>query len=304
MKNTILITGHKGLIGSACVRHAKDKYEVLTMDFDIRNESLVDRWFRTNTPQYVINCAAKVGGVRANRDQPVDFLRDNLAIQSAIINASAEFGVEKLVSLGTSCLFPRDAPLPVREESLLTGPFDQSVQSYAIAKLAGYALCKAYHFQNGKNFTTACPSNIYGIGDNYGPSAHVIPALMMKLLESVKSGAPMTVWGDGTAIREFLYADDCASAIITVLEHWNKPDAINIGTGIGISIKELVDTIFGVTGFNPGVIWDDSQPTGIQNKTFDISKLTNMGWKPKIDFGEGLALTWKDLLSNPNPRNK
>lgn len=300
----VLITGHRGLLGRACVKKLVWDHQVVTIDGDLRDPVLVYEWFSNNKPDYVINCAAKVGGVKVNRDLPVDFLADNLAIQSAVIGASHKFEVKKLVSIGTSCLFPKDAPLPVSEDSLLTGPFDPSVQAYAIAKLAGYALCKAYHDQYGKNFMTACPSNLYGPGDNYGPSAHVIPALMSKLKDSIATGKPMTVWGDGSAIREFLYVDDAAEAIATVLEKWNKPDAINVGTGVGISIRELVNTLIEITGARPSVIWDKSQPTGIQNKTFNIAKLTSLGWRAKTNFAMGLDATWQDFIRQKHPRSK
>lgn len=300
----ILITGHRGLLGSACVRRLSLAHKIVTIDGDLRDRETVMEWFAWNRPDYVINCAAKVGGVKANRDQPVDFLKDNLAIQTNVIEASSNFGIEKLVSIGTSCLFPKDAPLPVSEDSLLTGPFDPSVQAYAIAKLSGYALCKAYHDQYGKNFMTACPSNLYGPGDNYGPSAHVIPAIMKRLLESIRNNEPLVVWGNGTAIREFLFVDDAAAAIQVILDKWNKPDAINVGTGVGISIRALVTILMEVAGGNVPVVWDNSQPTGIQNKTFDISKLKSLGWSPSTAFIDGIEATWKDFTTNPSHRSK
>ena len=301
---TLLVTGHRGLLGSAIARKAAHNgYQVLTANgTDLRDEYSTRVWFLHNKPNFVINCAAKVGGVKANRDFPVDFLNDNIKIQSSVIRACAECGVEKLVSIGTSCLFPKDAPVPVCEDSLLTGPFEQSVQAYAIAKLAGHALSKAYHDQYGKNFMTACPSNIYGKGDNYGETAHVIPALMRKIKASIDTGAPLKVWGNGTAIREFIYADDAADAILTVLEKWNKPDAINVGTGIGLSIARLVNAMISIIGAKLDVEWDNSQPTGIQNKTFNIDKLTSLGWSPKIGIMEGLAETWSDFINDKNPR--
>lgn len=300
---TLLVTGHKGLLGSAIARRAAGRYQVLTADrIDLRDEYCTRIWFLHNKPELVINCAAKVGGVKANRDFPVDFLNDNIKIQSSVIRACAECGVEKLVSIGTSCLFPKDAPVPVCEDSLLTGPFEQSVQAYAIAKLAGHALCKAYHDQRGKNFMTACPSNIYGKGDNYGETAHVIPALMRKIKASIATGEPLNVWGDGSAIREFIYADDAADAILTIMEKWNRPEAINVGTGVGVSIKTLVESMLQITGARPEVEWDYSQPTGIQNKTFNIDKLTSLGWKPRIGLMEGLAETWSDFINDKNPR--
>lgn len=295
----LFISGHRGLLGKACIRRLGVKYDIVMFNGDITNEHYFREWFEDVRPNYVINCAAKVGGVRANRDYPVEFITTNLKIQNAVIENSYDYDVEKLIQIGTSCLFPKDAPLPVSEDSLLTGPFDPSVQAYAIAKLAGYALCRAYRDQHGKNFMTASPSNLFGPGDNYGPSAHVIPAIMSRLLDSIRTGGPLVVWGDGTAIREFLYVDDAADALGVVLENWNKPDVINIGTGVGISIRDLVDALIEVTGAsNVDVVWDTSQPTGIQNKTFDISKLKSLGWSPSVEFKEGLARTWHDFTHN------
>lgn len=301
---SILVTGHKGLLGGALCHRLDREFRVLTSDLDYRDEKQVRWWFSVHRPNYVINCAAKVGGVRANRDLPVDFLANNLAIQSAVISVSHDYKVEKLISIGTSCLFPKDAPLPVSEDSLLTGPFEPSVQAYAIAKLAGYALCKAYHDQYGDNFMTACPSNLYGFGDNYGPSAHVIPALMSRLRHAISKGEPLTVWGDGSAVREFLFVDDAADAIVTVLHKWNRPDAINVGTGEGVSIRGLVEMLIAATRAPVEVVWDTAQPTGIQNKTFDISKLSSLGWKPSIKLRDGLWRTWLNYINTPNPRMK
>ncbi len=252
----------------------------------------------------MIHCAAKVGGIKANRDFPVDFLVENLDIQNNVFKAAVEFEVEKLIFIGTSCLYPRNATLPVTEESLMTGPFEEDVASYATAKLAGYAMCKAYSKQYGRNFTTLAPCNLYGLGDNYGPSSHVIPSLIRKVHESSKSRAPVVVYGDGTAIREFLYADDAADAIHFVLNGWNKPDLINVGSGIGTNIRSLVAAIIEASGANVEVVWDRYAPTGIQNKTFNISKIHHLGWGAKHSLQEGLAKTWQDYISSPHHRNK
>ncbi len=300
----LLISGHRGLLGSACVRRFQDKYQVLTFEGDLTDLSLLRCWWTTNRPDYVIHCAAKVGGIKANRDFPVDFLVDNLKIQSAVIHACFDFDVEKLVFVGTSCLYPKNCPLPVTEESLLTGPFEPDVASYAAAKLAGYEMCRAYAHQYGKNFMTVAPCNLYGQGDNYGPSAHVIPALIKRVFECAKTKAPVVVWGDGSQVREFLYADDAADAISFVLEGWNKPDIINIGSGIGTSIRSLVETILLVSGVKVDVVWDRHAPTGIQNKTFKPDKLRHLGWGPEHDLKSGLAKTIMDYASTTKHRFK
>lgn len=299
---TLLVTGHKGLLGSACVRRLSSKYQILTFDGNILDQGLFNTWLKWHKPDSIIHCAAKVGGVKSNRDFPVDFISENLKIQEVVIGQAHREGINNLVFVGTSCLFPKDAPVPVSEDSLLTGPFESSVQAYAIAKLAGYAMCKAYATQYGRNYMTVCPSNIFGPGDNYGESAHVIPALMRKFRHSIKTKDRLVVWGDGSAIREFIYADDAADAIGVVLEKWNRPDVINIGTGEGCSIAELVYTLRQVTGGadkTGEIVWDKSQPTGIHNKTFDITRLKSLGWGPKVTFREGLDRTWRDFINNP-----
>ncbi len=201
--------------------------------------------------------------------------------------------------MATSCLFPKDAPVPVKEPSLLTGPFESSVQAYAIAKLAGWALCKAYAEQYGRNYMTVCPSNLYGPKDNYGPSAHVIPALIKRMHDAMKMEEGLVVWGDGSAIREFLYVDDAADAIGIVLEKWNKPDPINLGSGVGTSIRQLVDKLSETMRFKGDVTWDVSQPTGIPHKTFDISNLKSLGWSPRWSLEDGLKGAVLDFLTQP-----
>lgn len=298
----IFVSGHRGLLGSACVRHFKKNHEVVVFEGDITDLSLFYCWMRQHKPEAIINCAAKVGGVKANRDRPVDFLLGNLLIQNSVIKAAFDFECEKLVFIATSCLYPKFALIPVEEESLLTGKFEPDVQAYAIAKLAGHELCNAYRSQFGKNFTTVAPCNLYGIGDNYGPSAHVIPGLMNRVLECSKSHKPLSVWGDGNQVREFLFADDCAEAIEFVLNKWNSPDLINIGSGLGTSIKILVDLILGVSGIDLDVVYDKTKPIGIYHKTFSVKKIQKLGWGPIHSLEEGLKKTWADFVNNKNPR--
>lgn len=300
---TVLVTGHRGLLGSACVRHFSKNYEVLTIDGNLLDPEVVKAYFALLTPDYVIHCAAKVGGVNANRTKPVEFLTQNLLIQNNVISTAAQSGVEKLVFVGTSCMYPRNTDLPVSEESLLTGKLESSVEAYAIAKIAGWRLCKAYSEQYGKNFVTVNPSNIYGINDNYRlEDGHVIPALISKLHKAVQEKGTLHVWGTGRAVREFIYADDAARAIAVILKNYNSPEVINVGTGVGTSISGLVDAVCGVIGMPQDIFWDTSKPEGIPQKTFNISKLEALGWKPETTLAEGLKLTYKDYLTNPNIR--
>ncbi len=300
----MLITGSRGLLGSACMRKLWHKYDLLVYPDNLLNEAKFRRWMVDNKPKYVIHCAAKVGGVKSNQDNPVEFLDQNLRIQGNVITSSADLGVEKLIFIGTSCLFPRNASIPVKEESLLSGPFEPAVEAYAVAKLAGWRLCKAYAEEYGKNFMTVAPSNLYGMGDNHGNSAHVIPALMSRIKYAIDTNTDLVAWGDGSAIREFLYVDDAAEAIGIVIEKWNSPELINIGTGQGTTIKELVEALQEVSGFKGKIIWDSSQPTGIPKKTFDVSKLTSLGWTPKTNLRQGLEKTWQSFTSTITPRTK
>jgi len=297
-----LVTGHRGLLGSACVRHFSKEHKVVTYNGDLTYAPMFYEFMRSARPEAIIHCAAKVGGVKSNRDRPVDFLLANTKMQNVVMQAAHEFYIEKLVFIATSCLYPKNALLPVSEESLLTGPFEPDVQAYAVAKLAGYELCKAYNRQFSRNFMTVAPCNLYGINDNYGPSAHVIPALINKVYEANKTKSPVVVWGDGSAIREFLFADDCADAIDHVFKFWNKPDIINIGSGCGTNIRTLIETIKKVSGLNVEVKWDSSQPTGIYRKTFNTNKIQSLGWGPLHNLEEGLKKTWDDFIHTTNPR--
>lgn len=298
----LLITGHRGLLGSACVRRLGLKHDILTYDGDLVDYEGFLGCVCDNNPDGIIHCAARVGGVKSNRDNPVDYLVLNQFIQLSVIRAAFFYGVSKLVFVGTSCMYPRDCKTPVKEEYLFTGPLEPSVEAYAIAKIAGYELCKAYHQQHGCNFMTVAPSNLYGPGDRYDESSHVIPALIMKMAEAIKNHQPMEVWGNGEQVREFLYSDDAADAIGVVLEKWNTPDLINIGTGYGTTIRGLVDHLNWVAGAGVEVVWDESQPTGIPKKTFDVSKIHNLGWKPAHTLSEGLLKTWEDYNCSPNRR--
>ncbi len=300
----VLVTGHRGLLGSACVRRIGLQHEVVVYHGDLTGIIDFQLFLKSSKPDAIIHCAAKVGGVKANRDYPVEFLSQNLKIQSSVIGSAAKLEIPKLVFVGTSCLYPRDTEIPVKESSLMTGPFEPAVEAYSVAKLAGYELCKAFTDEYGFNYGTVCPSNIYGPGDNYGESAHVIPALISRMKAAIDKNEDLTVWGDGSAIREFIYSDDAADAISLVLELEKIPRIMNIGTGAGTSIKDLVFFLTSVSGFNNNVIWDTNQPTGIPKKTFDISKLSSLGWKPRTDLITGLEKTWQNFISNENIRLK
>lgn len=244
-------------------------------------------------PDVIVHCAAKVGGVNANRLRPISFLSDNLDIQGAVINAAGEMKIPKLVFIGSSCMFPTDALLPVKEESLLTGKLNDSVEAYAIAKIAGWRLCKAWREEAGLDYITVCPSNIYGPGDKYNEDSHVIPALIRRAAAAQGS---LEVWGDGSAVREFIYCDDVARAIDVAIEKWSSPEPLNIGTGISTTIKEAVDLI--IQEVKPGlsVKWLTDMPQGVPRKTFDISTLSSLGWTPQISLGDGLKLAVSDFL--------
>ncbi len=301
--DSLLITGHRGLLGSACVRMLSGKYNVVVFEGDLLDQSLFRCWMSTNRPRRVIHCAAKVGGVKSNRDLPVEFLTQNLKIQSNVIEGAYDLGVEDLVFVGSSCLFPRNATTPVSEEALLTGPFEPSVEAYAVAKLAGYELCKAYKDEYIKRFITVCPANLYGPGDNYGPSAHVVPALIKRISDCKRTGEPLIVWGDGSAVREFMYVDDAAQAIGLALLLFDG-DILNIGTGVGTTIKDLVYMLVAIAGGGIEVVFDESQPTGIPKKTFNISKLANLGFTPKTSLIQGLEKTWQDFNKSSSFRCK
>lgn len=295
----ILITGHKGLVGQACVRHFNQEGIELILDekreVDLRNIDETLQWFERHFPDYIIHCAAKVGGVLANKTYPVEFYMDNVQIQNSVLRSACLVGAKKMVSLATSCLFPNNAPVPVCEESLMSGDFEESVSAYATAKLGGFRLSQAFSKEYGCNFMTGCPANVFGIGDTYHEiNSHVVPALIMKFHKAIQEGGSVEVWGDGSAVRELIFADDVASSIETIMDKWNKPDLINIGTGISTSIAELVNELVKISGFKGGVVFDRSKPTGINRKTFNIDKISALGWKPKYNLTDALAITWDD----------
>jgi len=300
----IWIAGHRGMVGAALARQLqKEDCEILTVGrdvLDLRDSGAVHRWMKANAPQALVLAAAKVGGIVANDSWPADFLYDNLAIENAIIHGAFEAKVEKLLFLGSSCIYPKFAPQPITEDALLTGPLEPTNEWYAIAKIAGIKLCQAYRRQHGADFISAMPTNLYGPGDNFDlTSSHVIPALMRKAHEAKLSGAKsMTIWGSGTPRREFLHVDDCAGALIFLLKTYSGDIHVNVGSGTDITIDELARTIMTAVGFDGDLVHDASKPDGTPRKLMSNAKLSALGWGPKISLSDGLRSTYEWFVAN------
>lgn len=305
----IFVAGHRGLVGSALVRRlaAGGFTNVLKRDraqLDLMHEQAVRDFFAKEKPALVILAAAKVGGIKANSDQPVKFLIDNLEIQNNVIAAAHESAVRKFLFLGSSCIYPKHAPQPIPESALLSGPLEPTNEAYAIAKIAGIKLCQAYAREYGSNFVSAMPTNLYGPNDNFDlETSHVLAALLRKAHEARKSGArELVVWGTGQPRREFLHVDDLASACLFLLEKYDSPEIINVGWGEDISIRELAELICDVIGFDGELAWDTTRPDGTPRKLLDITKLRNLGWQPTISLRDGIASTYDWFLKNCAPR--
>jgi GDP-L-fucose synthase len=300
----VWVAGHRGMVGAALVRQlGREDCTIQTVGrdvLDLRDGGAVLSWMRNNRPQVVILAAAKVGGIVANDTWPADFLYDNLAIENAIIHGAFETGVEKLLFLGSSCIYPKFAPQPITEEALLTGPLEPTNEWYAIAKIAGIKLCQAYRRQHGCDFISAMPTNLYGPGDNFDlTSSHVIPALMRKAHEAKLAGAEsMTIWGSGTPRREFLHVDDCASALIFLLKNYSGDQHVNVGSGTDVTIDELARLVMEAVGFSGTLEHDTSKPDGTPRKLMSNEKLTGMGWRKAIGLKDGLAGTYCWFLQN------
>jgi GDP-L-fucose synthase len=269
-------------------------------ELDLRNQQAVNGFFAAEKPEYVFLAAAKVGGIMANNSFRADFIYENMMIQNNVIHASYLNGVRKLMFLGSSCIYPKMAPQPLKEEYLLTGPLEYTNEPYAIAKIAGIKMCDAYRAQYGCRFISVMPTNLYGPNDNYDlNNSHVLPALIRKFHEAKLNGAPqVTIWGTGTPKREFLHADDLADACVFLMEHYDEEGLVNIGTGEDLEIAELADMIRGVVGYNGDVVYDISKPDGTPRKLMDVSKLHGLGWKHKIGLKEGLELVYQDYKNN------
>jgi GDP-L-fucose synthase len=298
----VFVAGHKGMVGSALVRRlAAENCTVLTVDrseADLKRPDQIRTWMEHNRPQAVFVAAAKVGGILANDTMPATFLYDNLMIETSVIQAAFETGVEKMLFLGSSCIYPRMAPQPIVEESLLTGPLEPTNEWYAIAKIAGIKLGQAYRKQYGCDYISAMPTNLYGPGDNYDlTSSHVIPALIRKAHEAKTTGAPeIVVWGTGSPQREFMHVDDCADGLVHVMKHYSAHEHINIGSGSDVSILDVTKLVCEVVGFTGAITHDLTKPDGTPRKLMSSARLEALGWMPRIGLREGLAATYAAYL--------
>jgi GDP-L-fucose synthase len=303
-KKRVFVCGHRGMVGSAIVRQlAGEDCELLTVgreQLDLREQARVRAWFDAEKPDVVFLAAAKVGGILANNSYPAEFLYDNLAIEMNVIDAAFRSGVEKLLYLGSSCIYPKFAPQPIPENALLTGSLEPTNEWYAVAKIAGLKLCQAYRRQYGADFISAMPTNLYGPGDNYDVAAsHVIPALLRKAHEAKRSGArEIAIWGSGTPRREFLHVDDAASAVLHLMKVYSGMDHVNVGTGEDVTILELANLVCEVVGFDGAIVADPSKPDGTPRKLLDISKLTATGWRPRYGLRDGLVDAYRWFESN------
>jgi len=304
----VWVAGHSGMVGSALTRKLPEAgAEVLTLkrsECDLRDQPAVHAWVAENRPDAILIAAATVGGIEANRTRPAEFLYDNLLIAANIIHAAAESGVAKLVFLGSSCFYPREAAQPIREDSLLTGAFEPTNEWYAVAKVAGVKLCQAYRRQHGKDFIAAVPTNLYGPGDNFDlAGSHVVAAMIRRLHEArLNRQSPVDIWGTGRPRREFLYVDDAASALVYVLEHYSDEGIINVAGGEDVSIAELAELVAGVVGYTGGFRFDTSKPDGMPRKTLDDSRIRAAGWRPAVSLREGLEHTYASFLEDSGNR--
>ncbi len=300
----IYVAGHRGMVGSAIVRELeKLGYQNIvtrtSAELDLRNQTAVDAFYQTEKPDYVFVAAAKVGGILANNTYRAEFLYDNLCIQNNLIHGAYVHNVKKLLFLGSSCIYPKLAPQPLKEEYLLSGFLEPTNEPYAIAKITGIKMCEAYRDQYGCNFISAMPTNMYGPNDNYHPeNSHVLPALIRKFHEAkVGSAAQVTVWGDGSPMREFLYADDLANALVYLMLNYNEKEFVNVGYGSDITIGDLAKTIAEIVGFNGEIVFDSSKPNGTPKKLMDSSRLFATGWQPQTHLQAGIKLAYDDFLS-------
>ena len=296
----IFVAGHKGLVGSAIVRNLQSKgyNNIITLDrskLDLTKENDVYCFFMMENPEYVFNAAAKVGGIMGNKNHPADFIYDNLRIQNNIIHNAYKSGVKKLIFLGSSCIYPKFPNIPITEDQLMTSPLEESNSAYAIAKIAGMRMCQAYRQQYGFNAISLMPTNLYGINDNFDlENSHVLPAMIRKFHEAaLLRHGKVTLWGDGSPMREFLHVDDLAEACFVCMEKYDDEEHINIGTGEDVTIKELAETVAKVVDYRNTIEWDTSKPNGTPRKVLNVDKIKSLGWEPKISLSEGIKSTYK-----------
>ena len=303
-KKRVWIAGHRGMVGSAILRRLeKENCQLLFVgrdEVDLTRQKDVEQWMGANKPQAIFLAAAHVGGIYANDSYPADFIYNNLMIEANIINAAHMTGVEKLLFLGSSCIYPKLAPQPMKEDALLTGILEPTNEWYAIAKIAGIKMCQAYRKQHDCDFISAMPTNLYGPGDNYHPkNSHVVPALIRRAHEAKLNNTPnIEIWGSGTPMREFLHVDDAADAMVYLMKNYSEPDHVNVGTGTDVTIRELVEHIVSIVGYKGTMSYDHSKPDGTPRKLMDVNKLSNAGWTSKIDLGAGLQNAYEWFLEN------
>ena len=303
----IYLAGHRGLVGSAILRRlgAKGYTNIVARshaELDLERQAAVEAFFEVERPDYVILAAAKVGGIGANSSLPAEFIYDNLAVALNVIHSAYKYGVKKLLNLGSSCIYPKMAPQPLKEEYLLSGPLEPTNEAYAIAKIAAIRLCKHYNQQYGTNFISAMPTNLYGPGDNYDlRGSHVLPAMIRKFHEAKAAGSEVMLWGDGSPYREFLHSDDLADAAVTLMEDFDAEDLgelINVGSQSELTIKELAQKVAKVVGYTGPIHWDADKPNGTPRKLMDSSRLFGLGWRPKIGLDEGIAGAYRDFVAS------
>jgi len=300
----IFVAGHKGLVGSSIVRRLKTEgyTNIWTADrseVDLTNQKEVNKWFKAHEPKYVINAAAKVGGIIGNQNHKAEMIYQNLMIESNLIEAAYRNGCKKYLFLGSSCIYPKEPQLPITEDQLMTGKLEPTNDAYAVAKIAGIYLCKSYRQQYGFDAISVMPCNLYGPGDNYHPeNSHVLPGLIRRFHEAkVNDSSTVTCWGDGTPLREFLYTDDLADACVFLMNNYSEEDPINVGSGSEISIKTLAETIAKTVGYGGEIKWDTSKPNGTMRKVMDVSKIKSLGWSPQVPFESGVTVSYGDFLT-------
>ena len=302
----IYVAGHRGMVGSAIVRELQRRgYNNLVLrthgELDLRRQEAVGRFFATERPEYVFVAAAKVGGIVANQSALADFMYDNMIMEMNIIHSAWQTGCRKLEFLGSSCIYPRLAPQPMKEDCLLTSSLEPTNEAYALAKISGLKYCEYLNRQYGTDFISVMPTNLYGPNDNYHPEhSHVLPALIRRFHEAKTAGLDtVTCWGDGTPLREFLYVDDLADLCVFLMENYSGNETVNAGTGIEISIRELTELVAHIVGYTGAIVWDTTRPNGTPRKLLDVSKATAMGWTYKTELADGIKMTYKDFLENP-----